>query len=1003
MGAPFCDYSPEHVALQAAREAGAEALFIDLPAWHPAFSEVKNRYSDRHDRAGAVVAALVERLGVDDTDALWDHLFEQPAGADALRARLDLYFAELRGREPAGPRDAPREAYMARWIAWAMDACEAGGGGDVVVVCGGFHKPALEAAWRGVSERSRPEIPAREAGVRTGSYLTPYSFRRLDSFVGYESGMPSPAFYQLVWELGPMAAAEAMMFRAVERLRDKKQRVSAADAIAAAALAQGLGALRGHAALARVDVLDGLAGALVKDGLDAPLPWSRRGRILPRTEPLLVEIVQAFSGERVGRLAEGTPRPPLVADAFDALARAGIAVGATPATVDLSLTDPRGLGQSRVLHRLRVLGVPGFDRVRAPSFERAREAHLGETWRVQRVLDADAALIEAAAYGATLEAAAAAKLEERIAAARGLAALAALLFEAALVGIHTLAGRLLDEIRRVAGDEPSFEALGAALARLLSLWKHDTLLGAAGAAELGEAITASFDRGLWLLEGISGPTLPASPPEIAAVAALRDTLRHAEKPLGLGRARALAVMHRRAHDREAPPALRGAGLGFLWSAGHYAAPEQAEAEATTAARAAAHPATFGDFLAGLFALAREEVARAPGLLAALDAVVAGLGRDDFLVAIPSLRLSFGYFPPREKEQIAREIVALHGGPAAAARGPPPPLRRRRDDGARDGDRRRRPGERAPLRARRRRRPGRRRPVSSTDLTQEGGPQAVRLQARGLRRGDVVGRYVIVGAIGRGGMGAVYEAYDTQLARRVAVKVLHPSSNTAERQARLSREAQAMARLSHPNVVTVYDVGTFEGGLFIAMELIQGPTLKKWIAEPHPFREVLAKVSAAGRGLAAAHAAGLVHRDFKPENVLLGDDGRVVVTDFGIARAEGSAPAPRPPARSPPSPPTIPTPRSRSSPPGASASPSPGRAPSSGPSATSRRSWRARSGRTRAAISSASAPRSTGRSTGGPPSTPTTSSPTSSRPARARGPRPPGPACRAGSTRSSSRG
>src|SRR6185312_15765890 len=108
---------------------------------------------------------------------------------------------------------------------------------------------------------------------------------------------------------GPEAAAEAMMFRAVARLREKKQRVSAADAIAASALAQGLAALRGHAALSRVDVLDGLAGALVKDGLDAPLPWSRRGRLLPRTDPLLVEVVQAFSGDRVGRLADGTPRP----------------------------------------------------------------------------------------------------------------------------------------------------------------------------------------------------------------------------------------------------------------------------------------------------------------------------------------------------------------------------------------------------------------------------------------------------------------------------------------------------------------------------------------------------------------------------------------------------------------------------------------------------------------------------------------------------------------------
>jgi hypothetical protein len=657
---PFCAYSPEYVALQAAREVSAEALFIDLPSYHPALAEVKNRYADHHERARGRQEALLARCGVDDTDTLWDHLFEQPASTEALAGRLSLYFRELRGEEHAGERDTAREAYMARWIAWAMDACEAEGGGDVVVVCGGYHAPALEAAWKTVADRSRPEVPAPGEGVRAGSYLVPYSFEKLDSFVGYEAGMPSPGYYQLVWEIGPGPAAEAMMWGAVARLRAKKQRVSAADAIAAEALARGLGALRGHAALARADVLDGLAGALVKETLDAPLPWSRRGKLSPRTEPLLVEIVEAFSGDREGKLAAETPRPPLVADAAAALAEAGITVGDERARFDLVLTDPRGLGQSRVLHRLRVLGVPGFVRRRAPAVAPGA-VHIGETWSVERVLDADAALIEAAAYGATLSVAAAGKLEEQIAGAPDLAALASLLLEAAQIGIHTLASRLLGEIRRVAGAEPSFETLGSVLARLVALWKHDTLLGAAGAAELGEAIAASFDRGLWLMEGISGPHAPASPRQIAAVGALHEALRHAERPLGLDRARALAVMHRRAHDREAPPALRGAALGFLWSAGHDEDAARAEREATAAARAAAHPETLGDFLAGLFALGREQVLGADGLVAALDAVVAGLTEGELLVAIPSLRLAFAFFPPRERERIAERVVALRGG------------------------------------------------------------------------------------------------------------------------------------------------------------------------------------------------------------------------------------------------------------------------------------------------------------------------------------------------------
>ncbi|MEX1362998.1 MAG: serine/threonine-protein kinase [Nannocystaceae bacterium] len=151
----------------------------------------------------------------------------------------------------------------------------------------------------------------------------------------------------------------------------------------------------------------------------------------------------------------------------------------------------------------------------------------------------------------------------------------------------------------------------------------------------------------------------------------------------------------------------------------------------------------------------------------------------------------------------------------------------------------------------------------------------------------VGRYRVEGRIGAGGMGVVYRAHDPELARDVAVKVMNADAagtkDPATARARLVREARAMARLAHPNVIHVYDVGTVEDGVFIAMELVDGRSLSAWLAEDQPtWLEILRKVVEAGRGLAAAHAAGVIHRDFKPENVLVGQDGRVRVVDFGLA-------------------------------------------------------------------------------------------------------------------------
>ncbi len=164
------------------------------------------------------------------------------------------------------------------------------------------------------------------------------------------------------------------------------------------------------------------------------------------------------------------------------------------------------------------------------------------------------------------------------------------------------------------------------------------------------------------------------------------------------------------------------------------------------------------------------------------------------------------------------------------------------------------------------------------------------------------RYEVRELIGQGGAGAVYRAFDVQLKRAIAFKIVRAPrgkpGDVESMQARLLREARAMAQISHPHVVTVYDVGSIEDRVFIVMELVEGRTLAQWTLEPHrSWRDVVATFIQAARGLAAAHVVGLVHRDFKPLNVLVGSDGRVRVTDFGLARpvraedAAGSMPPP----------------------------------------------------------------------------------------------------------------
>ena len=758
---PFAAHSPEWQALVEAKAVGAELRFCDLPAWHMAFSEMENRYADvadaEQERASlGYEEALAERLSVQGTDAVWDHLFEGDCSVDELAARLSVHFAQLRGDTPGSLGNQQREQMMASWLAWAVAQAKSQGWsgaadapGGVVLVCGGFHAPALARLWP-ACDGSLPSTPepdlqqiaaamlglelgaapldsaadpddsdeadeadeAEEANdaaaiapspvgapsgmpqlssqplavdepMRHGSFIVPYSFARLDAFAGYASGMASPGWYEWLWQSGPEAAAKQLLGQLSRRMRNKKLPMSTADLMAAHGRALGLARLRGHTWPQRIDWLDAVAGALVKEAMDVPLPWTYRGTLLKGTAPVLVEAMDVLAGQQVGQLAPETPQPPLVLSVNAELAAQDLLPLRGERRLNLLLADDRQRSQS--LHRLRLLDIPGIDRAHGPDL--ALSGDPSELWRLATPLAQTAALIEAGAWGGTLRDAARARLEHELAqAGDDIVRLARLLNTAAWAGISAVSQQAMDRLSQAVSHAQQLEPLGEALATLHTMLRHGQALGMAHAPVLQVVVQAGFDRALWLMELPMAVQPNAMDAHIQAHLTLKQivadaladaaefTQPHEVRAAQQLAARAVAVWQRKLLDAQSDPVSRGAALGALVAlADRFEVPtlgapnaDASDWEAQAMGLLAAMPlAGLGDALAGLLALARLALERSPSFVGGLDGLVQGMNDHDFVLALPAMRGAFSWLPSRERGQFAQQVAGLHGKSGAS--------------------------------------------------------------------------------------------------------------------------------------------------------------------------------------------------------------------------------------------------------------------------------------------------------------------------------------------------
>lgn len=744
----------------------------------------KNRYQ-------YVLNSLLAETGCDNQDALWDSWFEHAPKADlaarleqyfvTLRGDLGDKHKEDKHKDS---EDALRERFMAQWI---RHICHKHKGRlkknitqnikkNILVICGGWHVPALKhyvydesddafAHNHDITTTPDPERfvqqllhPAQasqqnpkdnydndniqgnssdhthentndseEGKLDYGNYLIPYEFRQVDALGGYGAGMPSPQYYQWLYDAPDTAYTNAMA-RITQKLRKANQRIGTADLIAWQHSTQSLALLRGRSAQqpSRHDLLDGFISSCVKEALDDLPPWSSWGSettnhlrtLCSDDHPALKAILLALTGEKRGELATDTPLPPLLAHTENLLNTQDILPTSQKRTLTLNWRDPAHRQQLHLLWQLHCIGCDSVwldntsntNRKHSAKNKRHSKTLLSaeETWQLQRNLNWHVQLIEASRYGATLALASKSALAETLLAsghnqqnqqqsqqqnqanhpiskqsnpATDMAFRIGNVFTKVIrAGFLDWGDELLSKLIQLLpqiNERDSLTHIGTGLMHLL----QQGFWGADIDALLSKPLTLIVERLMWLLDGLSRHTSQSTEADIGAMKLIgfylhKQTEAQAISNTDISTTDILDLLQRIILDTDTSPTLRGASLGVYHS---YIAHISSNIADDSADNALKHTDAqseaidiiaiinsvpprdmLGDFLNGLFATAREALQRDDALLHSLHDVIIGLTLDDFLTALPALRLAFSWFSAKERQTLAMSLASHMG-------------------------------------------------------------------------------------------------------------------------------------------------------------------------------------------------------------------------------------------------------------------------------------------------------------------------------------------------------